>query len=85
MPRIYAHEGPNARVLAFARARIKEIDEQMFQLQMERDMQSLVITQFRPLVCGTCSGTGTVMMPIKGEECEGPRQHKCPDCGGRKS
>jgi len=82
MPHIYKHEIPERRMLNFAYARKKEINEQIEQLEMERDLMQMIMDKFDPDVCQKCKGAGHTMKPIPGCEYEGPRMHKCERCRG---
>lgn len=82
MTYIYEHEIPERRMLNFAHVRQNEIDEQIKQLQMERELMQMILDKFDTTVCPACKGAGHIMKPIPGCECDGPRMHKCEKCGG---
>lgn len=82
MPTIYGYQKPDRRVLNFAYGRQQEIKKQIEQLQLEHDLMQRILDQFDPLVCPTCKGEGSVMRPIPGCECDGPRMHTCDTCAG---
>lgn len=82
MPTIYEHHKPNYRLYAFARGRMAEIDKQIRQLKLERGLMEIVVADCKAKVCPDCDGEGIVMKPIKGCECDGPRQHTCETCNG---
>lgn len=82
MPTIYAHEKPNNRMLNFAAGRRQEIAKAMEQLKLEDELMVQIIDKFKTLVCARCGGAGNYMAPIKGCECDGPRQHACEVCKG---
>jgi hypothetical protein len=71
-----------ARTIDYAVRRIREIDDQIEQLRLEREMMVNVRDLYLAMVCPTCKGQGTIMKPIEGCECDGPRQHPCPSCKG---
>lgn len=80
MATIYRHMKLEARTIDYAGRRICEIDNQMDQLKLERELLLDIQTRYRTYVCPTCAGQGTIMKPIEGCECDGPRQHPCPTC-----
>jgi len=82
MPTIYEHHKPNYRLYAWARGRMDEIDEQMRQLKLERGLMEAIAADCKAKHCPDCDGEGIVMKPIKGCECDGPRQHTCERCNG---
>jgi len=83
MPEIYEHQIPHRRMLNFAYGRICEIDEQVKQLQLEKELMQTILEKFEPLVCPDCMGDGHIMKPIKGCELDGPRLHHCETCDGK--
>jgi hypothetical protein len=82
MPTIYAHQRPNYRLYTWARERMREIDEQISQLTLERGLMETVAADCKAKHCSDCDGEGIVMKPIPGCECDGPRQHTCERCKG---
>lgn len=82
MPTIYEHQRPKRRIINFTYARTKEIDKQIEQLQLERDLMQEILDKYEPLVCQDCLGEGSIMKPIEGCECDGPRLHQCETCKG---
>lgn len=82
MTRIYAHKKPNDRMLSWARGRRDEIKEAIQQLQLEDGLMVQIIGKFEKDVCSVCQGEGSVMRPIPGCECDGPRMHRCDACKG---
>ena len=83
MPIIYKHVIPERRILNFAYIRQKEIDEQVEQLQLERELMQMILDKFDTCVCPDCKGAGHIMKPIPGCECDGPRMHTCEACQGK--
>lgn len=82
MPTIYSHQKPNYRLYTWARERMREIDEQAEQLKLERGLMETIAADCKAKHCPECDGEGIVMKPIKGCECDGPRQHTCERCNG---
>ena len=82
MPTIYKHHNPDYSTLSFAQARQREINSQIEQLALEKQMWQRIIESTRKNVCPECSGEGVIMKPIEGCEVDGPRMHKCTKCDG---
>lgn len=68
------------RVIRYAGCRIVDIDEQIKQLTLERELMETIVTRFEVDVCPHCYGNGHIMKPIEGCECDGPRMHPCEEC-----
>lgn len=82
MATLYRHMTPEARTIDYAAQRMREIDNQIEQLNLERAMFSSIRTTYSAMVCLTCAGQGHIMKTLEGCECDGPRQHPCPSCQG---
>ena len=83
MPTIYEHQIPERRMLNFANKRQKEIDEQISQLKLERELMQMILDKFDPDVCSVCKGEQTVMRLRSGDDAmDGLRMHKCEICNG---
>ena len=82
MATIFNHQKMPYRLVNWARLRKKELGEQIAQLQLESELMAATIARFEGDLCGDCGGAGNVMKPIKGCECDGPRQHTCETCKG---
>lgn len=85
MPTIYSHQPPNNRLLNFTYGRIQEIKERITQLKLEMGLMEMVLKEFDKKVCPDCKGEGIVMICEPGCEIDGPRQHTCPTCKGKRS
>lgn len=83
MPEIYEHQIPYRRMINFADVRIREINKQLKQLQLEKQLMQMIFEKFEPLVCPDCMGEGHIMKPIPGCEIDGPRLHHCETCDGK--
>jgi hypothetical protein len=82
MATLYQHMTAHARIIDYAAQRRHEIDKQIEQLKLEREMFDEVSRVYSSMVCPTCNGQGNIMKAIDGCECDGPRQHVCPSCNG---
>lgn len=82
MPAIYAHHKPNYRLLHFALSRKSEIKKEVEQLQLEDGLMDQIVAMVKRKACPSCGGECTIMAPIPGCECDGPRMHTCPQCNG---
>jgi hypothetical protein len=82
MATIYRHHRPNYRVVSWALNRRAEIAKAIEQLQLEDELMQRLAEDYKAKACPTCWGEGSVMKPIPGCECDGPRQHKCDTCNG---
>ena len=82
MSEIFEHMNKPRRVPHFAGCRITEIDKQIEQLTLERELMLMIHEKFEVELCPYCGGDGHIMKPIKGCECDGPRMHSCEVCNG---
>ena len=85
MATIYRYMKPEARAIDYPGRRISEIDEQISQLTLEREMMVDIRNLYSALVCRMCAGQGHIMKPVEGCECDGPRMHPCPACSSGKT
>lgn len=83
MPEIYSHMNPIRRITHFARCRIKEINDQIKQLEMERQIMATTAERFEKELCPDCHGDGHIMKLREGDDPQdGPRMHTCESCKG---
>lgn len=68
------------RVIGYARSRIHDINEQLEQLALEKELMETIVNRFKGDLCPDCGGNGHIMKPIPGCECDGPRMHMCETC-----
>lgn len=76
-PRLYAHIPPLTRALEFAHARIKQIDDDMQQLKMERMVMQELIDRCLPDLCARCHGHREVAYQNEDGEM---KYQPCPSC-----
>lgn len=81
MPHMYEHVNQEARGIDFAETRLKQIDDDMRQLAMEKQMWESVLVGFKAISCSTCQGSGEVGHYPYGME-DGMRFKKCDRCKG---
>lgn len=62
--------------------RIRQIDEQIAQLQLERETQQRIVDQFARLVCPACAGHGRVRIPSPPGDMDSGSLVECSTCGG---
>jgi len=81
MPTMYAHVKQGARAADFASERMSNIDDEIEQLKMEKQMWQSVLNGFKETACGVCQGSGEVGHYPYGME-DGMRFKKCDACKG---
>ncbi len=77
---IFAQYNIPRRVIGHADARIYDINEQIKQLTLEKELMETIVNRFKGDLCPACVGDGYIMKPIPGCECDGPRMHACEKC-----
>jgi hypothetical protein len=81
MPHMYNHVPQEARGIDFANQRISDINDELEQLEMEKQMWLAVLAGFKTMSCSTCYGRGEVGYYPHGME-DGMRFKKCDACKG---
>lgn len=82
MPVIYSHQRPTEQLLNWCGSRRVQIDKEIEQLKLEANLMTMIMDKFVADVCNECGGSGHIMKPIPGCECDGPRMHTCDKCKG---
>lgn len=81
LPTMYAHQKPDWRTLNFAQGRIDDIEAEIEQLNLEKEMWKSIMKLVEANgQCGKCGGSGEVS--YVDDPMDGRRFKRCDACNG---